>query len=144
MTYDQFGVPRQLTSRPSCTSNAQIAISGAEESDINSIKRNKPGETQSGVATGRDGAIDFGANREALNLDPKTDPEHHIYRVIELVGTSEDSIEDAIDAAIVRAHKTLRNLRWFEVTKTSGHIESGKVRNFQVTLKVGFTMEEMR
>jgi|GEM_PF-241194 len=111
----------------------------------NATKRNKPGDTQSGVATGRDGAIDFAANREALlNLDPKADPEYHIYRVIELVGTSEDSIDDAIDTAIVRANKTLRNLRWFEVTKTSGHIESGKIRNFQVTLKVGFTMEEMR
>ena len=111
---------------------------------MNSIERDKPGDTQSGVATGRDGAIDFAANREALNLDPKADPEHHIYRVIELVGTSEDSIDDAIDTAIVRANKTLRNLRWFEVTKTSGHIESGKIRNFQVTLKVGFTMEEVR
>jgi dodecin len=115
-----------------------------EERNMNSTKRNKPAETQSGVITGRDGAIDFAANKEALNLVPEADPEHHIYRVIELVGTSEDSIEDAIDTAIVRAHKTLRNLRWFEVTKTSGHIESGKIRNFQVTLKVGFTMEEMR
>ena len=111
---------------------------------MNSTKRKKPAETQSGVVTGRDGAVDFAAHKESLNLDPEADPEHHIYRVIELVGTSEDSIEDAVDTAIVRAHKTLHNLRWFEVTKTSGHIESGKIRHFQVTLKVGFTMEEMR
>ena len=65
----------------------------------------------------------------------------HVYRVIEIVGTSEDGIEAAINAAIARAHKTIRNLRWFEVARTSGHVENGKVRHFQVTLKVGFTME---
>jgi flavin-binding protein dodecin len=68
----------------------------------------------------------------------------HIYRVIELVGTSENSIEDAVKSAIERAHMSIRNLRWFEVAKTSGHIEGGKVRHFQVTPKVGFTMEETR
>ena len=66
----------------------------------------------------------------------------HIYRVIEIVGTSDKSISDAIDKAITRAHKTLRNLRWFEVVRTSGHIENGKVRHYQVTLSIGFTMEE--
>jgi dodecin len=66
----------------------------------------------------------------------------HIYRVIEIVGTSDESISDAINNAITRAHKTLRNLRWFEVLRTSGHIDDGKVRHYQVTLSVGFTMEE--
>jgi flavin-binding protein dodecin len=61
--------------------------------------------------------------------------------VIEIVGTSEDSVEDAINSAIARAHKTLRHLRWFEVVRTSGHIVEGSVRHYQVTLKVGFTME---
>jgi flavin-binding protein dodecin len=70
----------------------------------------------------------------------KTDQDH-IYRVIELVGTSEESIDDAVRTAIKRAHKTLRHLRWFEIVRTSGHIENGNVRHFQVTLKVGFTME---
>ena len=65
----------------------------------------------------------------------------HIYRVIELVGTSEESIEDAITSAIGRASRTLRNLRWFEVARTSGHISNGEVAHYQVTLKVGFTME---
>jgi dodecin len=65
----------------------------------------------------------------------------HIYKVVELVGTSESSIEDAIQSAISRARETLRNLRWFEVVQTRGHIEDGKVRHYQVTLKVGFTME---
>ncbi len=65
----------------------------------------------------------------------------HIYRVIEIVGTSQKSIEDAITSAIDRANSTIRNLRWFEVARTSGHIDDGKVQHFQVTLKVGFTME---
>ncbi len=65
----------------------------------------------------------------------------HIYRVIELVGTSEKSIEDAIHTAVERAHKTLRNLRWFEIVRQTGQIADGKVAHFQVTLKVGFTME---
>lgn len=66
----------------------------------------------------------------------------HVYRVIEVVGTSSKSISDAIDRAIARAHKTLRNLRWFEVMRTSGPIDNGKVQHYQVTLSVGFTMEE--
>jgi len=68
----------------------------------------------------------------------------HIYRVIEIVGSSQSGIEDAIRAAIDRANATIRNLRWFEVARTSGQIEDGKVKHFQVTLKVGFTMEGAR
>jgi hypothetical protein len=105
-------------------------------------KGSKRAEMEIGAPTGRDGAVDFISNRELLGPDAESNLEDHIYRVIELVGTSEKSIEDAISTAIVRANKTLRNLRWFEIAKTSGHIEGGKVRNFQVTLKVGFTMDE--
>jgi dodecin len=65
----------------------------------------------------------------------------HIYRVIELAGTSDKSIEDAVSSAIARANKTIRNLRWFELIQTRGHIENGKIAHYQVTLKVGFTME---
>jgi flavin-binding protein dodecin len=68
--------------------------------------------------------------------------EQHIYRVIELVGSSEKSIEDAVSSAIARANQTIRHLRWFEVVQTRGHVENGKVAHYQVTLKVGFTMEE--
>jgi hypothetical protein len=67
--------------------------------------------------------------------------EDHIYRVIQIVGSSEKSIDDAIHRAVARASQTLRELRWFEVVETRGHIEGGKVHNFQVTLKVGFTLE---
>jgi flavin-binding protein dodecin len=65
----------------------------------------------------------------------------HIYKVIEMVGTSTKSADDAIRNAIERASKTLKNLRWFEVTQTRGHIENGKIGHYQVTLKVGFTLD---
>jgi dodecin len=68
----------------------------------------------------------------------------HIYRVIEIVGSSQNGIEDAIRAAVDRASATIRNLRWFEVARTNGQIEDGKIKHFQVTLKVGFTMEGAR
>jgi hypothetical protein len=70
--------------------------------------------------------------------------DEHIYRVIEIVGSSQASIEDAIKAAVDRANATIRNLRWFEVVRTSGQIDDGKVKHYQVTLKVGFTMEGAR
>ena len=65
----------------------------------------------------------------------------HVYKVIELVGSSETSIEDAIQTAIGRASQTLKNLRWFEVVQTRGHLENGKISHYQVMLKVGFTLE---
>jgi flavin-binding protein dodecin len=66
----------------------------------------------------------------------------HVYKVVELVGTSEASIEDAIKTAIDRATRTIRNMRWFEVAETRGHIEGGRVGHYQVTLRVGFTLED--
>jgi dodecin len=65
----------------------------------------------------------------------------HVYKIVELVGTSKESIEDAIQTAIRRADQTLRNLRWFEVIQTRGHVENGEVRHYQVVLKAGFTLE---
>jgi flavin-binding protein dodecin len=67
----------------------------------------------------------------------------HVYRVIEVVGSSQESIEAAVRSAVKRANATIRNLRWFEIARTSGHIDDGKVQHFQVTLKVGFTMEDV-
>jgi hypothetical protein len=66
----------------------------------------------------------------------------HVYRVTEIVGSSTESCDAAIRNAITRAKATLRNLDWFEVTETRGHIEDGEVAHFQVTLKVGFRLEE--
>jgi hypothetical protein len=65
----------------------------------------------------------------------------HVYKIIELVGTSEKSADDAIRTAVARASKTLKHLRWFEVVQTRGHIEDGNIGHYQVTLKVGFTLE---
>jgi dodecin len=68
--------------------------------------------------------------------------ERHVYKVVELVGSSPDSIDDAIRSAVSRASETIRNLRWFEVVQTRGHIEEDRVRHFQVVLKAGFTLED--
>jgi dodecin len=65
----------------------------------------------------------------------------HIYKKIELVGSSPDSIEDAVKNALSKASRSLRNLRWFEIVETRGHIEDGKIGHWQVTIKVGFTLD---
>ena len=65
----------------------------------------------------------------------------HVYKKIELVGSSPTSIEDAVTNAISLAGKTIRNMRWFEVTETRGHLEDGKVQHWQVTVSVGFTLD---
>ena len=66
----------------------------------------------------------------------------HVYKVVELAGSSEKSVDDAIRNAIARASRTLHGLRWFEVLETRGHIEDGKVSHYQVVLKVGFHLDE--
>jgi flavin-binding protein dodecin len=63
------------------------------------------------------------------------------YRVTEIVGSSSESIDDAIRGAITRANETLRNLDWFEVVETRGHIENGTIAHYQVHLKVGFRLD---
>ena len=66
-----------------------------------------------------------------------------VYSVSEIVGSSTDSIEEAIENAVARARKTLRNLDWFEVTEIRGHLgDDGSVAHYQVTLKLGFKMED--
>lgn len=66
----------------------------------------------------------------------------HVYRKTELVGSSSESLTNAIETAVERATRTLRNLEWFEVSEIRGHIQDGKVAHYQVTLKVGFRVEE--
>jgi dodecin len=66
----------------------------------------------------------------------------HVYRIIQVAGSSEKSIEDAIQTAVGRAARTLRQVGWFEVVETRGHVEEGKVAHYQVTLKVGFTLDD--
>jgi flavin-binding protein dodecin len=68
--------------------------------------------------------------------------EDHVYRIIEVAGSSETGIDDAIERAVARAAETIKHIRWFEVQQIRGHVENGAVKHFQVVLKVGFTLEE--
>jgi flavin-binding protein dodecin len=65
-----------------------------------------------------------------------------VYKTTELVGTSTTSIEDAVGRAVERAGKTLRNMGWFEIVETRGRIENGKIAHWQVTLKIGFRLDD--
>lgn len=73
-----------------------------------------------------------------MKEEPMSD---HVYKLIELTGSSTTTLEDAIQNAITRASKTVRNMRWLQVMETRGHIENNKVAHWQVTIKVGFTIE---
>jgi hypothetical protein len=74
-------------------------------------------------------------------IPEKPNMKDHVYKLIELTGTSTTSIEDAVARAIQRAHKTIKNLCWFQVVETRGDINKGKVDHWQVTIKVGFSVE---
>ncbi|CAM3620976.1 dodecin [Polaromonas hydrogenivorans] len=65
----------------------------------------------------------------------------HVYKQLELTGSSTVGIEDAVSAAIAKAHETVRNIQWFTITETRGHVVDGKVAHWQVSLKIGFTLE---
>lgn len=66
---------------------------------------------------------------------------HHTYKHVELTGSSEKGIEEAVQNALAKASQTIEHMRWLEVTDTRGHIEDGQVAHWQVTVKVGFTLE---
>jgi len=65
----------------------------------------------------------------------------HVYKLWELTGSSSVSIEEAVSNAIAKAHETVRNIQWFTITETRGHVVEGKVAHWQVSLKIGFTLE---
>ena len=67
---------------------------------------------------------------------------NHVYKSVEITGTSPDGVKEAIDGAIVKASQSLRNLDWFEVISVRGQIDGGSVAHYQVTLKVGFRLED--
>ena len=81
------------------------------------------------------------ALRSGMALTETKRMSEHVYKTIELTGSSKTSCDDAIRTAIEHASKTVRNIRWFHVIETRGHVEDGKVAYWQVTLKVGFTLE---
>lgn len=66
---------------------------------------------------------------------------NHVYKTLELTGSSPIGIEDAVSTAVAKAHETVRNMQWFEVVETRGHLQDGKVAHWQVTVKIGFTLE---
>lgn len=66
----------------------------------------------------------------------------HVYKKIELTGSSTAGLQEAIENAIARASQTIQNMRWFEVVETRGHIENDKIAHWQVTIKVGFSLIE--
>lgn len=68
--------------------------------------------------------------------------DENVYRIIRVAGSSKESVSDAIDRAIARASKNLHNLRWFEVVETRGNIKDGRAETYQVTLRVGFTLDD--
>ena len=65
----------------------------------------------------------------------------HIYKLLELTGTSTESSDDAVQRAIAKASRTVRNIQWFEVIEQRGHVADGKIAHWQVTIKAGFTLE---
>jgi dodecin len=66
----------------------------------------------------------------------------HVYKILELTGSSSASMEDAVKNAVAKAAQTVRNMRWFQVTETRGHIDNNQVAHWQVTIKIGFTLED--
>ena len=66
---------------------------------------------------------------------------NHVYKLLELTGSSSVSIEEAVNTAIAKAHETVRNIQWFTITETRGHVVEGKVAHWQVCLKIGFTLD---
>ena len=66
---------------------------------------------------------------------------NHVYKMLELTGSSPISIEEAVQTAIAKAHETVRNIQWFNVVETRGHVVDGKIAHWQVTVKLGFTLE---
>lgn len=67
---------------------------------------------------------------------------NHVYKMIELTGSSDKGIEEAIQNAVSKAAQSVRNMRWFQVLETRGHIDNGHVQHWQVTVKIGFTLED--
>ena len=66
----------------------------------------------------------------------------HVYRLAEIVGTSPDGVDDAVRNAVARANRTLRNIDWFEITEVRGHLADGRVADWQVTVKIGFRLDD--
>lgn len=67
----------------------------------------------------------------------------HVYKTLELTGSSDQGFQQAIQRALSKAHETVRNIRWFHVRDTRGHVEGGQIAHWQVTVKIGFTLDDI-
>jgi flavin-binding protein dodecin len=76
-----------------------------------------------------------------LRQTQESNMSNHVYKTLELTGSSSMGIEDAVSTAIAKANESVRNMQWFKVSETRGHILDGKVAHWQVTIQVGFTLE---
>jgi flavin-binding protein dodecin len=90
------------------------------------------------VTTDREQTCSAGNQRPARRLSMT----EHVYKTIELTGASKVGIDDAVKKAVAKAAKTLHNLRWFQITEIRGNVDGGAVSNWQVSLKVGFTLDD--
>ena len=104
---------------------------------FSTLSRHPAGKKQTGACGSKQAGL-YDAAADAYP-EPMKDP---VYKTIELTGTSTTTMEDAVSKAIQRAHKTIKNLSWFQVTETRGNIEKGKVHHWQVTVKIGFAVND--
>jgi flavin-binding protein dodecin len=140
---DEFPlIAKPYTQRLSCP-GASVSCSTLQRAPSNLSRSSPPVRTAVKLrrhgTTGRRQA--FTASHGNRHRTGRNRMDDHIYRVIQIVGSSEKSIDDAIQRAVSRASQTLRHLRWFEVVETRGQIDNGKIQHYQVTLKVGFTLD---
>jgi len=78
---------------------------------------------------------------DGLSTSEEKRMSNHVYKMLELTGSSPISIEEAVQNAITKAHETVRNIQWFSVSETRGHVVDGKIGHWQVTIKLGFTLD---
>ena len=94
------------------------------------------------MTTARDCLIVVAGREPRTDQPREVSMSNHVYKKVELIGSSKTSVDDAIKNAISRASKTMRNLDWFEVDQIRGHIENGDVSHYQVVMKVGFRIDD--
>jgi flavin-binding protein dodecin len=104
------------------------------------LRAGRSGTRVRGILAG--GAMYFAARGATAHRPRENDMPGHIYKSLELTGSSAVSIDDAVQTAIGKAAKTIRKLRWFEVQQIRGHIEDDKVAHWQVSMKVGFALDD--
>jgi flavin-binding protein dodecin len=90
----------------------------------------------------RVGGLSSSLKGTSCNFQEAFMSDHHVYKKVEIIGSSKKSIEDAIENALEECGKSVRNMEWFEVTETRGHIVDGKVGHYQVVMKVGFRIAD--